>query len=182
MPTVEDEGHVDIDDVARLERALPRDAVADDVVHGRADGFWKATVVQRGRHGLELIDDVLVADAVELLRGDAGAHELADHVEHVGRQAPGYAHFALLFGRLDRHAHNNFEETAGVRRAGTVDPGAARSSATLLPEAHYGIKRAPRRQFADVANTTHTHHNPSAGCRAGYDPRGCGRGRVEDQP
>jgi hypothetical protein len=41
-----------------------------------------------------------VAEPVELLGADPGHHVLADHVEHVGGQAPGGAHLLLLFGVL----------------------------------------------------------------------------------
>ena len=44
------------------------------------------------------IDDVVVADAVELVGADAGRHVLADHVEHVGRQRAGEAQLLLLLG------------------------------------------------------------------------------------
>ena len=37
-----------------------------------------------------------IAEPVQLFGGDAGLDVLADHVEHVGRQASGDAHFFLL--------------------------------------------------------------------------------------
>src|SRR3982751_509720 len=40
--TIADHGDVDVDDVARLEDLLVRDAMANDVIHGRADGLRKA--------------------------------------------------------------------------------------------------------------------------------------------
>ena len=49
MPAVEDQRHVDIDDVAFLQRLLARDAVADDVVDRGAGGLAVAAIHQRRR-------------------------------------------------------------------------------------------------------------------------------------
>ena len=38
----------------------------------------------------------IAAQAIELLGGHAGLHVLADHVEDLGRQPSGHAHFFLL--------------------------------------------------------------------------------------
>jgi hypothetical protein len=46
------EGYVDVEDVAVLEGALVRDAVADDFVGGGADGFGEVAVVEGGGVGL----------------------------------------------------------------------------------------------------------------------------------
>ena len=40
---------VDVDDVAILQLAIVRDAVADDFVHRSAAGFGKAVIIERGR-------------------------------------------------------------------------------------------------------------------------------------
>ena len=37
-----------------------------------------------------------IAEPVQLLGGHAGLDVLPDHVENLGRQAPGHAHFFLL--------------------------------------------------------------------------------------
>src|SRR5262249_53996578 len=50
VPAVEDEGDVDIDDVALLERLLARDAVAHYVIDGGAGGLAIAAIHERRRH------------------------------------------------------------------------------------------------------------------------------------
>lgn len=47
------EGHVNVDDVAILERTSIGNAVADDFVDAGADGFGEVVVVERGGIGLE---------------------------------------------------------------------------------------------------------------------------------
>ena len=63
--------------------------------------FGKAAVIEVRRDRVLHVDDVVVADAVELLGRDAGHHVLADHVEHLGGQAAGdRASFACSSGVL----------------------------------------------------------------------------------
>jgi hypothetical protein len=100
-----DDGDVDIEDVAVLEPPVTGDAVADLVIDGGADGAGEALVVQRRRDGLLLVDDVVVAEAVQFLGGDARLHVGGDHFQDLGRQAPGHAHFLDLFCGLDGHGH-----------------------------------------------------------------------------
>ena len=82
-----DDGHVDIEQVAALEHPLVGNAVADHVVDRGADGLREAAVAHIGRDRLLDLDDVVVADPVQLIGGDPGDHVLADHVQHVGGQA-----------------------------------------------------------------------------------------------
>src|SRR5690606_26389236 len=51
MPAIEDQGVVDIDDVAFAQRLVVWDAVTDDVVDRGADRFGVAAVEQRRRIG-----------------------------------------------------------------------------------------------------------------------------------
>jgi len=105
VEAVADHRDVDVDDIAGLQPAVIRDAVADHVVHRGADGLREAAVVEvRGHRALHL-HDVVVAEPVELFRRHPRHHVLADHVEHLGREAPGDAHFLLLLGGLDRDVH-----------------------------------------------------------------------------
>ena len=100
-----DDRDIDVDDVAGLELPLPRDAVADLMIDRRADGFREAAVVERRRNRLLLVDDVVVADPIELTGGDARLHVGTDHVQHLRGQAPGYAHLLDLVVCLDGNAH-----------------------------------------------------------------------------
>ena len=60
VPTVEDHGHVDIEDVAVHQPALARNAVTDDMVDRGANRFRKAAVIERRRDRI-MIDDEIVA-------------------------------------------------------------------------------------------------------------------------
>jgi hypothetical protein len=106
-----DDGDVDVHDVPALEALVTGDAVTDLVVDGGADGSGESPVVQRRGDGLLDPGDVVVADGVELVRGDPGLDMGPDHVEHVRREAPGHAHPIDRLGGLDLYAH---------RRAGCV--------------------------------------------------------------
>ena len=64
-------------------------------------GRREAPVADVGRDRLLHVDDVVVADAVELVGGDAGLHVRRDHVQHLGGQAAGHAHLLDLFGGFD---------------------------------------------------------------------------------
>src|SRR5262249_4507059 len=83
MEAIADHRDVDIDDVAGLQPLVVRDAVTDHVIHRGADGLGKAAVVQVRRHRALNVDDVVVADPVELFRGYPWHHVLADHVEYL---------------------------------------------------------------------------------------------------
>src|SRR5690606_955293 len=111
VEAVLDDRDVDVQDVAVLQPPVTRDPVAHDVVHRCADRLREAAIVERRRHRTELVDDVLVADAVQLVGRNAGADMLADHVEHVGREAAGDTHLVLFLRRLDGDGHG-----VGVRR------------------------------------------------------------------
>ena len=96
METIADHGDVDVQDVAGLQHLVVRDAVAYHMVHRRADGLRETPVVHIGRNRLLDLGDVLETQPIEFLGGHAGFHVLPDHVENLGRQAPGHAHFFLL--------------------------------------------------------------------------------------
>ena len=74
---VEEDRDVAVDDVAVEEHAVVGDAVADDLVHRRAQRLREALVVQRARVAAAC-DARFVADAVELVGGDARPHRRAD--------------------------------------------------------------------------------------------------------
>jgi hypothetical protein len=91
VPAVEDEGHVDVDDVALAERLLVRDAVADDVVDGGAARFPVAAVVQRGGQGA-VVHAEGEYEVVDDLCRNAGFHDIVERVQALGREPAGLAH------------------------------------------------------------------------------------------
>ncbi len=135
VEAVLDDGDIDIDDVAGFELAVVGDAVADHVVDRGADGLGKAPVIEVGRDGALDVDDVLIAQPVELLGGDARHHMGADHVEHLGGQPAGLAHLELLFWGLDGDMHY-------------LGSWVARK--TLFLRDVHGIKRGPRWQRREI--------------------------------
>src|SRR5690606_27795129 len=91
VPAVDDDGVVDVDDVAGLENLVPRNAGADDVVDRGADGLLVALVAEAG--GQAAVVEGELADAVvDLAGGDAGPDVFGDHVERLGDQTAGLAH------------------------------------------------------------------------------------------
>ena len=73
VPAVLDDGDVDVDDVAVLQRAVVRDAVAHLMVDRRADRLRvgdvaRRRVVQRRRNAALHVHDVVVRQLVELRR------------------------------------------------------------------------------------------------------------------
>ena len=113
VPAVLDDGDVDVDDVAVLERPVVRDAVADLVVDRRADRLRVRRVagrrvVERRRHRALLVDDVVVRDLVDRLGGDAGLDVRRQQVEHLRGEPTGDPHGGDLGLVLDgdRHASN----------------------------------------------------------------------------
>ncbi|MCY1365116.1 hypothetical protein D9M69_519500 [compost metagenome] len=100
-----DHRHIDVEDVAILERLVIGDAMADHVVDRGADRLGEALVVEGRGNGLLHVDDVVVADAVQFLGGHAGFDMLADHLQHFGGQAAGNAHLVDFGGRLDGDGH-----------------------------------------------------------------------------
>ena len=138
VEAVLDHGDVDVDDVPLLQPLVPGDAVTHLVIDRGADGLGETAVVERCRNRLLLVDDVVVADAVDLIGGDPRLHVRCDHLEHLGRQPAGHTHLIDLFRCLDGDAHG------GIRvswRTGAGAVGVSRSG-RLWEQARYGIKRA----------------------------------------
>src|SRR5690606_19546485 len=106
VPAVLDDGHIDIQDVAVLQYlARAGDAVADDVVDRSADRRREAAVAHVGRDRALHLDDVVVADPVQLGRGHAGLHVRGHHLEHLGGQAAGDAHLLQVGLGLELYRH-----------------------------------------------------------------------------
>jgi hypothetical protein len=110
VEAVLDHGDVYIQDVALLQHALARHAVAHLVVDRGADRLRerpvpRRRVVERRRHALLHPDHVLVAQVVQPAGADAGAHVRRDVVEHFGGEAPRHAHALHVLARLQHYGH-----------------------------------------------------------------------------
>ncbi len=81
VETIFNNGDVDIDRVAVFQSLIARNTVANHMVYRGADGFGKPAVVQRGRDGLELINDEPVADLVQFIGADPRFDVFADHIQ-----------------------------------------------------------------------------------------------------
>lgn len=92
--------HINVNDVALLQHAHVGDAVADDVVHGCADGLGEAVVAQGGGINAET-DDFGVDALVDLISSDTGRNLLSGEFSDVGRDLAGLAHRCDLLGSLD---------------------------------------------------------------------------------
>src|SRR5262249_2156292 len=103
MPAVEDDGDVDVEDIAVLQLLVAGNAVADDMVDGGADRLRETAVVQGRRNGAAP-DDEVVAQAVEFARGDARLDVGRDIVERLRRQATGAPHGLEVLGAVDLDA------------------------------------------------------------------------------
>jgi hypothetical protein len=90
-PAVQRNGDIYIDDVAIRQSFITGDAVADDMVDGCADGFGKATVIQRRGRGA-MGENEVMADLVEMVGGNARGDMRADHVQRLGGQEAGRTH------------------------------------------------------------------------------------------
>jgi hypothetical protein len=110
VEAVLDHGDIDVDDVARAELLVAGDAVTHHVVHGSADRLRERLiagrgVVERGRRGLKLAGDELVAQAIELAGRRARLDVGGDEVQHFGGALPGNAHFLDVLRGLDADRH-----------------------------------------------------------------------------
>ena len=103
VPAFEDDGDVDVDDVAFGKLFFARDAVADDVVDAGADRLGEAAVVQRRRH-CAVRQDELVAQPVQLGGGHTGDHMRCDHVQCARRELAGSAHPGEILLAVDGDA------------------------------------------------------------------------------
>ena len=99
VPAVEDQRHVDIDDVALLQRLVAGNAVADHVVERGAGRFLVAAVHQRRRQGA-VIHRVVEHQPVDLVGRHAGHDLVGQHVEAARHQLAGLAHALEGFGAV----------------------------------------------------------------------------------
>ncbi|MNN10471.1 hypothetical protein D3C81_1233940 [compost metagenome] len=88
-PAILDHRDVEVDDVAILQRRARRNAVADHIVDRGTDGFRKTVIANVGRHCFLHIDDVVVAQLIELISGDASLHMRHQHRQHFSGEFAG---------------------------------------------------------------------------------------------
>ena len=105
-----DDGDVDVQGVAVLERFVAGNAVTDHVVDRDAGGLGVGRItgrliVQRCRHGALLLEHVFVAKPVELPGRDTGAHMRRNEIEHLAGQSAGDAHHFNIVGILEGDGH-----------------------------------------------------------------------------
>ena len=106
MELIFNHGHVDINDVAVFQQfAVIRDAVAHHFINRDTDRFREAVIAEAGGDRFLFINNVVVADAIQLAGADARFDVGFDHFQHFGGQAAGNAHFFDVFRCLDRDSH-----------------------------------------------------------------------------
>ena len=76
MIAVLDDSDIDIDNVPAFQQPLTRYPVAYLMIHRSADGLGKSLVVEGSGYRLLLVDNVIVADAVQFAGRDPG-HSVA---------------------------------------------------------------------------------------------------------
>ena len=91
MPTIENKCHIDIDDVAVLQRLVAGDTVADHVIERGTRRFLVAAVHQGGRQRA-MIHGKVENQIVDFFRGHARTHVLGQHVQAACYQLAGLAH------------------------------------------------------------------------------------------
>ena len=122
---------VDVDDVAVAQLGGVGDAVADHLVDRRAQRLGEALVAQRRGVGV-VVEQELVADPVELVRGDAGGDVPADLGQRLRGDPAGDPHPLDRVGVLDLGSGvalraGGGRRTRGARwSAGTVRSGEIR--------------------------------------------------------
>ncbi len=105
MEVVFDEGDVDVDDIAVGEPFVAGDAMAHHLIDRGAHRFGETPIADIGGNGVLALDDMLIADPVEFVRGDAGAHVLSDDIQHFRGQASRDAHFLDVICTFDGDWH-----------------------------------------------------------------------------
>ena len=91
MPAIDDQGHVDVDDVALAQRLRIGDAVADDVVDRGAGRLGVATIVERGGDGV-VVHAVFEDETVDRVGRHARLDDRGELVEAGRGQPAGLAH------------------------------------------------------------------------------------------
>ncbi len=101
MPAIDDQGDVDIDDIAFAQRFFARHPVADHMVDRSAGGIAVAAIIERCR-GRAIVAGKFINEAVEFSGGHAGFDHGNKQVEHFGGQRAGLAHAGEAFLAVQR--------------------------------------------------------------------------------
>ena len=100
VPAVEDQRHVDVDDVALFKRLVAGNAVADHVIERGAGRFLVAAIHQRGRQRA-VIERVFQHQPVDFFGRHARLDMLDEHIEAARHQLAGLAHGLEGGGAVD---------------------------------------------------------------------------------
>jgi hypothetical protein len=156
MVSILDHGDINIDDVAVLEFFIIGDAVTNHLIYRGADRLGEAVVVERGRNGLLLVNDVFVADLVQFIGCHARLDIWLNHFENFRCQSAGGTHLFNLFRGLDFDSHK-YSVLALEGMPVAVGREAGRELASIVANKTrsakgrfkkcigYGINRAPER-------------------------------------
>jgi hypothetical protein len=91
VPLIENEGDVDIDDIALAQRLVRRNSVANHVIDGRAGRLAVAAIHQRRRQGA-MIHAEFEHFPIDVLGRNARPDLVDQHVQAFGRKLSGLAH------------------------------------------------------------------------------------------
>ena len=91
MPAVDNDGNVDIDNVAVAQLFRARNTMANHVVDRSADGFGEAFVIQWGWNGV-MFNNVIVAQLVQFPGRDPGLDMGRNEIKDFGAKLAGAAH------------------------------------------------------------------------------------------
>ena len=100
-----DDSDVDIDDITVFQLLVAGYTVAHLVVDRGADRFREAVVIQRCRNRFLHINDIVVANTVELIRGHTGLDVRTDHLQDFAGKTPGDTHFFDFRSSFYKYGH-----------------------------------------------------------------------------
>jgi len=101
MPSVVNDGDVDIEDIAVFEDSFAGDAVADNVIDRGANRFGIALIVE-GCGDSPVLGDELVALSIDVFGGGIRLNERRDIVETSRTESTCLCHVLEVLGLVDR--------------------------------------------------------------------------------
>jgi hypothetical protein len=100
MPAIDDQRHIDVDDIAFTQRFVIGDAVAHHMIDRGAAGLHVAAVAQRGGYRFIVLGK-LENDVIERLGRHAWHHGIHHQVQSLRRQLSGLAHALKGVGPME---------------------------------------------------------------------------------